>query len=196
MIERVSPIRAFIAIELPESVKRELSGLQRQLQVQPSERIKWVAPEGIHLTLKFLGWFASDRIEQVKSAIAKSIAGTGPFELRLSDLGAFPNLRRMNVIWCGLSGDLTKLSALQQSVEKYVSPLGFPTESRAFSPHLTLARLRDEVTSEVKQKLALKITRTKVDPDPTIQVDSVSLMQSTLFPTGAVYTELARFPLS
>ncbi|QNT75290.1 RNA 2',3'-cyclic phosphodiesterase [Dehalogenimonas etheniformans] len=196
MIERVSPIRAFIAIELAESVKRELSSLQRQLQVQPSEGIKWVAPEGIHLTLKFFGWVAPDRIEQIKSAIAKSIAGTGPFELRLSNLGAFPSMKRMNVVWCGLSGDLPKLNMLQQSIEKWVSLLGFPTESRAFSPHLTLARLRDEVTSEVKQKLALKITRTKVDPDLTIQVGSVSLMQSTLFPTGAVYTELARFPLS
>ena len=102
----------------------------------------------------------------------------------------------MNVVWCGLSADLERLSSLQQSVEKFVSPLGFPTESRAFSPHLTLARLRDEISSEAKQKLAVKLNEMKFEPDLTIPVDSVSLMQSTLLQIGAVYTRLGIFPLS
>jgi RNA 2',3'-cyclic 3'-phosphodiesterase len=196
MVERVPPIRAFIAIELPQSVKQALAELQRQLRVQPSEGIKWVAPESIHLTLKFLGWVAPDCIEAIKSAISTSVTGLNPFELRLSGLGAFPNLRRMNVIWCGLTGNVTELSALQQSVEKYVSPLGYPTESRAFSPHLTLARLRDEVSTETKLKLAQKLSETKFEPEVAILVDAVHLMQSQLFPTGAVYTSLGHFPLS
>ena len=195
MVERVPPIRAFIAIELPETVKKSLAEMQQHLRVQPSEGIKWVSPESIHLTLKFLGWVARERIENIESAISQSVTGFEPFNLGLTGLGAFPNLRRMNVIWCGLSGDIPKLNALQQSVERYVSPLGYPTENRAFSPHLTLARLREEVSSETKQRLAAKITGTNVEPGLTIPVDAVSLMQRTLLPTGAIYTELGRFQL-
>lgn len=195
MNQQATPIRAFIAIELPEAVKQELSSLQRRLGVEPATGIKWVAPEGIHLTLKFLGWVAPDRVETIKAALADSMAGFEPFELKLSGLGAFPNFRRMNVIWCGLSGDLARLAALQQSVEKFVSPLGFPTEKRAFSPHLTLARLRDEVTPETKLKLSEKLTRNKFEPNLPIPVESVHLMQSQLFPTGAAYTSLGSFPL-
>jgi RNA 2',3'-cyclic 3'-phosphodiesterase len=193
--EQAPQIRAFIAIELPEPVKREVDALQRRLWVEPATGIKWVAPQGIHLTLKFLGWVIPDRIETIKSAIAEAVHGFKPFELGLNGLGAFPNLRRMNVVWCGLSGDLDQLASLQQSVEKFVSPLGYPTESRPFSPHLTLARLRDEVTPDVKGNLAKKLTGTKFKLDLAIPVDSVSLMQSTLLPTGAIYTCLGKFPL-
>jgi RNA 2',3'-cyclic 3'-phosphodiesterase len=196
MPDQVTPVRVFIAIELPEAVKRELGALQRRLWVEPATGIKWVAPQGIHLTLKFLGWVAPDLIETIKSAIAGAVAGFTPFEIRLSGLGAFPNLRRMNVVWCGLSGDLDQLILLQRSVEKYISPLGYPTESRPFSPHLTLARLRDEVPPEVREKLAKKLTMTKFEPDLPIQVDSVSLMKSTLLPTESIYTCLGSFPIT
>ena len=196
MPDQAPPIRTFIAIELPEAIKRALLELQQRLWVEPAAGIKWVAPESIHLTLKFLGWVVPARVEDIKSAISESAAGLKPFKLGLSGLGAFPNPRRMNVIWCGLSGDVPRLEALQQSTEKNVSPLGFPTESRAFSPHLTLARLREEVSLEVKQKLADKLNKTKFEPDLTIPVNSVSLMRSTLLPTGAVYICLGRFPLA
>ena len=196
MTEQAPVIRAFIAIELPERAKQELAGLEKRLWVEPAAGIKWVAPESTHLTLKFLGWVAPDRIETVKSAISNSVVGFKPFKLGLNGLGAFPNLRRMNVVWSGLTGDLDQLARLQQSIEKYVSPLGFPTESRAFSPHLTLARLRDEVSQEAKLKLAKKLTETKFEPDLSIQVGWVSLMQSTLLHSGAVYTQLGNFQFS
>ncbi|APV45462.1 2'-5' RNA ligase [Dehalogenimonas formicexedens] len=196
MTEQVRLIRSFIAIELPQEAKDALAELQRKLNVQPSDGIKWVAPESIHLTLKFLGWVPADRIEQIKRALSESVTGFKTFELRLSGLGAFPNLRRLNVVWCGLAGDLSHLNALQQSVERRVSPLGYPTENRLFSPHLTLARLRDEVALESKQKLAAKLVGTKFEPDIPIPVDSVNLMQSTLLPTGAIYNSLGSFVLN
>jgi 2'-5' RNA ligase len=190
MSEQSPIMRAFIAVELPEALKLELSDLQKHLWVKPATGIKWVAPDGIHLTLKFLGWVPIDRIEAIKTAIDSAVTGLTPFKLELSVLGAFPNLRRMNVVWCGLSGDLDQLTGLQQSIENHISPLGFPTENRGFSPHLTLARLKDEVSVEVKHKLADKIAKTKIDHNYPITVNSVSLMQSTLFPSGAVYTQL------
>ncbi len=188
------PIRAFIAIELPDGVKRELTALQAKLAVEPARGIKWVSPDGIHLTLKFLGWVAPDGIDAVKLAIGEAVKSFRPFELGISDLGGFPNLRRLDVVWCGLVGDLAHLSGLQQSIENIVSPLGYPTEKRAFSPHLTLARLREDVDPGARQSLAKKIASMKFEPGLPIPVDSVSLMRSTLLPSGAVYDCLDIFP--
>jgi 2'-5' RNA ligase len=191
-----TPIRLFIAIELPDKVKRELMALQQRLAVEPSAGIKWVSPQGIHLTLKFLGWVAPNRVEDIKTAIAEAVKPFAPFEVGLSGLGGFPNLRRLNVVWCGLTGDVSRLGDLQQSIEQHVSPLGYPTENRAFSPHLTLARLREDVNAGARQMLAAKIAETKYQSGLSISVDSVNLMQSQLLPAGAVYNCLGCFPLS
>jgi 2'-5' RNA ligase len=196
MPEQAPPVRAFIAVELPDAVKQGLEQLQQRLSVEPANGIKWVSPQGIHLTLKFLGWIAADRVDSIKSALAEVVKGFEPFEVGITGLGAFPNLRRINVVWCGLTGDLVRLEELQQSVEKHVSPLGYPTENRAFSPHLTLSRLRDDVSPAARQMLAAKISETKYQPGLAIPVDSLSLMQSTLLPTGAVYTCLGCFRLA
>ncbi|MEL7562930.1 RNA 2',3'-cyclic phosphodiesterase [Dehalogenimonas sp. 4OHTPN] len=189
-------IRAFIAVELPEPVKTELAAFQRRLAAEQAAGIKWVSPNGIHLTLKFLGQAAPGQIEAIRAALATAVEPVPAFELGLSGLGAFPNLRRMNVVWCGLSGGLDRLVELQRAVEAEVSPLGFPAENRAFSPHLTLARLREDVSAEARQALAKKLAGTKFEPDLKIPVEDVSLMQSTLLPRGAEYRCLASFRLA
>lgn len=189
------PIRAFIAVELPEAVKRAIGALQKKLAVEPAGGIKWVVPGSVHLTLKFLGWVAPERIDEVKAAVARSVEPFAPFELGVVGVGAFPNLKRLNVVWCGLTGDLESLEQLQRVIEEQVSPLGFPTEKRAFSPHLTLARLRDEVAPEARRALAEKLAATKYEPGLAIPVASVSLMQSRLLPDGAVYRRLGESPL-
>ncbi|MEN8614930.1 RNA 2',3'-cyclic phosphodiesterase [Dehalogenimonas sp. THU2] len=190
------PIRAFIAVELPEAVKREIGALQKKLAVEPAGGIKWVAPGSVHLTLKFLGWVVPERIDEVKNTIARAVEGIAPFELGMAGVGAFPNLKRLNVVWCGLTGDLESLEQVQKAVEEQVSPLGFPTEKRAFSPHLTLARLREDVSPEARSALAEKLAAIKYEPGLAIPVASVSLMQSRLLPDGAVYTRLGEFPLT
>ena len=190
------PVRSFIAIELPDAVKLELMALQAKLAVEPAAGIKWVAPQGIHLTLKFLGWVQPNRIDEIKAAIAAAVTPLAPFGLGISGLGGFPNLRRLDVVWCGLTGDLSSLIELQQAIEKHISPLGFPTEKRAFSPHLTLARLREDVDPEARQSLATKVAATKFEPGLAISVDSISLMRSTLLPSGAVYDCMGCFPFA
>ena len=100
------------------------------------------------------------------------------------------------MVWCGLSGDLDRLLELQRSVEAKVAPLGFPTEKRAFSPHLTLARMREDVAPDAREKLSKKLAEMQYRPGLSIPVDAVSLMQSHLLPSGAIYTELGRFPLA
>ncbi|MEE9399071.1 MAG: RNA 2',3'-cyclic phosphodiesterase, partial [Dehalococcoidales bacterium] len=115
-------VRSFIAIELPGEVKSELNRLQAQLKVGNSPSVKWVDPYGIHLTLKFLGSIAATMIDEIREAMETAAQGIPPFHLEVKDLGVFPNLRRVRVAWVGISGDLTRLSQLQQRIESNLSP--------------------------------------------------------------------------
>lgn len=189
-------IRSFIAIELPESVKTGLKQVQDYLRSNDPTGAKWVDPESIHLTLKFLGNVDADKVEAVTQAIQSASKNIGPFHLELKGLGAFPSLRRVQVVWVGITGDLDELLALQKQIEFYVSPLGFPTEKRGFTPHLTLARVRDMATPQDRQSLSELISRTEIGSNLTIHVSSVNLMRSQLTRAGAIYSRLSSTQLS
>ena len=125
-------IRSFIAIELPQAVKQELTDLESLLKKQLPAVVKWVGPEGIHLTLKFLGAVDADRVDEVKMAIDEAVQGVMPFGLEVRDVGAFPNLSRVQVIWVGVKGELDKLMYLQKQVESNMEQLGFPRRGEGF----------------------------------------------------------------
>ena len=137
-------IRAFVAIELPDELKLALARLQDRLKSGRAAPVKWVDPHGIHLTLKFLGDISSDMAGKVTSALEEAVRGISPFQLETGGLGAFPDLRRVQIVWVGLTGEVSRLSQLHKSIEAGLSGLGFLPEKRAFTPHLTLARLRDQ----------------------------------------------------
>ena len=181
-------IRSFIAIELPEKLRKELSHLQSIVKKNTGISAKWVNPYSIHLTLKFLGNITSPRIEEIKKAMEQASQGIPPFQLKFEGMGVFPNLNRVQVIWVGLGGDVDKLSQLQQRVENDLAPLGFPPEKRAFTPHLTLARLRDPLSPDEQQKLGQLIASTRFDETKPFSVDSLHLMRSQLTPQGAIYS--------
>jgi len=183
-------IRSFIAIELPEEVKDELVHLQEQLKTVDPLCAKWVNPAGIHLTLKFLGNVGMHRIDSICQAIGDASRGISPFHLSLDKMGAFPNLRRIQVVWVGLAGNLDQLKELQRKIEANLVPLGFPPEGRLFTPHLTLARLRETATPPVYQALGQIITNTGTESNVSFKVSCVSLMRSQLSRTGAIYTML------
>ncbi len=183
-------IRLFIAIELPEEVKKGLKQVQDELKSADPSRAKWVDPGSIHLTLKFLGSVDIDKVDAIALAIQEAAKPFAPFELQISGLGCFPNMRRVQIVWVGLSGELEKLQSLQKNIESFVSPLGFPTEKRPFTPHLTLARVREYATPEQRQILGEAIIKTKIESNLIIKVASISLMRSQLTPSGAIYTKL------
>ena len=139
-------IRSFIAIELPDELKSGLIQLEARLKLDKQPWVKWVNPASIHLTLKFLGNIAVDRTGEITRAMEEAVQGISPFHLEVKELGVFPNLRRVQVAWVGISGEVDKLSQLQKRIETTLTPLGFAPESRAFTPHLTLARLRDQAS--------------------------------------------------
>jgi 2'-5' RNA ligase len=189
-------IRSFIAVELPEAIMDELERFQEYLKSIDPACAKWVDPKGVHLTLKFLGNVGADKIESVSQSIQAAVRGISPFVLKLNGLGAFPNLKRVQVVWVGLEGELNQLRELQTKVESNLVPLGFPPEGRSFNPHLTLARLRETVTPAVRQALGEKIADAKIESNLVIKVTSVSLMRSQLTRAGAIYTCLHPIELS
>jgi 2'-5' RNA ligase len=184
-------IRSFIAIELPDELKLELIQLEARLKLDKQPWVKWVNPYSIHLTLKFLGNIAIDRTGEITGAIEEAVQGISPFHLEVKELGVFPNLRRVQVAWVGISGELDKLSQLQKRIETNLTPLGFAPESRAFTPHLTLARLRDQASLDERQRFGQLIANAKFEAAYTIEVDAISLMRSQLTREGAIYSRIS-----
>lgn len=183
-------IRSFIAIELPRELKLELGRLQASLKVD-RPRVKWVDPSGMHLTLKFLGNVPANKIDAIGQVMAESAAKISPFRLDVGQLGAFPNLKRVQVVWVGLGGELDKIRQLHKYLEASLSKLGFAAENREFSPHLTLARVGNEASLEERQRFGELITATGFETDSTITAKSIDLMKSQLTSRGAVYTRIS-----
>jgi len=184
-------VRSFIAIELPDELKLGISQLQAQLKTGKQLPVKWVDPYSIHLTLKFLGNISTDKISEITRAIEVATRGVSPLYLEVKGLGAFPNLRRVQVVWVGVSGELAKLSQLHQRIESNLAPLGFAPESRPFTPHLTLARLREQASSDEQQSFGQLIASTKFEAVYGFKVDSINLMRSQLTRAGAIYSRLS-----
>jgi len=188
-------VRCFIAVELPDELKKGLTQLQSRLKSGEQPGIKWVDPYSIHLTLKFLGSVAVDRIDEITRAIEEAARGMPPFYLEVKELGVFPNLRRVQVAWVGVSGEVDKLGQLQQRIESNLARLGFAPESRPFTPHLTLARLRDQASPAERQRLGELIVSTRFETAYTIEVDAISLMKSQLTRDGAIYSRISSIGL-
>ncbi len=184
-------VRSFIAIELSEELKQELIQLEAQLKLGKQPWVKWVDPYSIHLTLKFLGSIAADKIGDITRAMEAATQGIPPFHLEVRDLGVFPNLRRVQVVWVGVGGEVDKLGQLQQRIESDLVPLGFAPESRPFTPHLTLARLRDWAPLDERQRFGQLIASTKFEAVHSIKVDAISLMRSQLTREGAIYSRIS-----
>ena len=187
-------LRLFVACELPDEVRRALGRAQDDLRRLDPGRLRWVRPEGIHLTLKFLGEVEETRLEEITSALA---AAVGPFELRLrpAALGGFGGAR-LRVVWMSLEGEVEALASLAHRVEAALTPLGFPPDAsgRPFAAHLTLARVPDAVPPAERRRLASLLQRHRSPPLPSMILTEVRLMRSVLGPAGSVYYRVASFP--
>ena len=188
----MATIRSFVAVELPEAVKAALTRLQEQVE-SGGGGVKWVEPRGVHLTLKFLGYVDEAKVPALVQALTRACEGFVPLEVALSGLGVFPSPSRPRVAWVGLSGGVEKLLRLQEGVEKVLSPFGFPREERAFTPHLTIARLREGVAPQEARAFGEAFLRASPE-SVSFKVEGISLMKSQLTPTGALYTRLAFIP--
>ena len=188
-------VRVFVAVHLPAPQRAALEVSVAGLREHGLSNIRWVRSEGIHLTLKFLGDVPSSQIGEAITAIRHSAGESHPFRLQLGTLGAFPNLKRARVLWCGVEGDMEALSALQERTERALEVVGYPREKRPFSPHLTLGRVREgdhiPESTLLQQGLDACVPRSR----GAWLVDEVCLMRTTLLPGGSRYdvTATAKF---
>lgn len=182
-------MRLFIAIDLPEEWKEKLAQLQSSIEWL-GRGISWARSEGMHLTLEFLGEVPDDKVAEISARLERACAGTASFEMRMKGTGCFPNSKRPRVYWAGLNGGET-LIALQRRVEDEMERLGFPREERDFTPHLTIARIKDPMG---KERMTRALLDYKLETD-SVQVREVLLMQSILKPAGAEYRPQSRIEL-
>lgn len=188
----MTDVRAFVAIILPEFMLRSLhEQIDLVREYVPAGTIRWVRPENIHLTLKFLGKVSPDHLNEIKDSAEQVAARYSPFSFDVSNFGCFPNFRRPRTLWIGVQDPSLTLSNLHSELEDAFEELSFPKEGRAFHPHLTLGRVKRHVRGEVARLLSEGLEEVKIGNLGQVEVKDICLMQSDLRPTGAVYTQLA-----
>ncbi|MCB0232826.1 MAG: RNA 2',3'-cyclic phosphodiesterase, partial [Anaerolineae bacterium] len=176
-----SQLRLFIAIELTEALRTSLAALQNDLKRQLSPRVvRWTNPDGIHLTLKFLGDTPADRVEAIARAMEAAAVSFAPFSFTVAGFGCFPNLRRAKVLWVGLPEMPKALAGLQRATDLHLTRLGFDKETRSFSPHLTLGRVNKDISRADREKLVGVVAQAQVGVLGTVPVLETVLFQSDL----------------
>lgn len=179
-------MRAFIAVELPEQTKLELVDMAAQLR-RCGVRASWVRPERMHLTLRFLGEISEDQVEAAGEFLASGYAGREVFACHVHGAGAFPNVRRPNVLWAGIEPLEGGLAETQAVAEEAAQRIGLKAERRRFHPHLTLGRIRRPETAGDVGRALRPLTEFR---GAHFFVDGVSLFSSTLTPDGPVYERI------
>lgn len=187
-------MRCFIAVDIDEETRRALGDLQRKLQSRVDVKrsdVKWVNPKNIHLTLKFLGEIKDEKVVEICNIVKDAAVRHESFELDIESVGRFGG-RSARVLWVGAGRGGENLLELQKDIEKSLASAGWPQETREFTGHLTLCRIRN---SKAGVKLAQVSEDYKDFRLGTFSTDSVSVYQSELKPGGPVYTRLGNYKL-
>ncbi len=187
----MSRIRCFVAADLDEPARQEVGRLQERLR-KMGVRGRWVAPERVHVTVRFIGEIPPETFDAVCEALARPVGETGPLDLVLQGLGAFPSLRRPRVLWVGLAGDVAGLAGAAREVNGRLEGLGLPGEARPFRPHVTLARAKGPSGMDGLER-ALKAIG--VYQGPGFRVTRLTLYESRLKPGGPEYIPRRAVPL-
>ena len=184
-------IRTFIAVEIPDGIKAAMRDIQSDLRKSGAD-VGWARPEGVHLTLKFLGDVEADAIPRLAAELGVALSGMRPFTLSVGGTGVFPTPKSPRVVWLGLGGDMDALGAAQKAVEAVCGGFGFKPEDRPFRPHLTLGRVKSAKGRDALIKALALHENAELG---TFTAGSVSVMKSELKPSGAVYTEMHKINL-
>ena len=178
-------IRSFIAVDLDdEAIKKEINRVQRDLE-QTGAQLKFVDPKIMHFTFRFLGEVSLETIEMVKKAMNE--LAFERFDITINGIGAFPNLRRINVIWVGVSGGEDRLEQLFHQLEPKLRQIGLASDDKGFNPHLTIARVKSNLNRDALANYVSKFEAVKFG---IISVSSLRLKKSTLTPKGPIYSTM------
>ncbi len=188
-------VRTFLAIDLPNEVKDHLLTLQNSLK-QAKADVRWVKKDLMHLTMRFLGEVAPDMLPMIGEAASIATNGLETFELKTSNLGVFPNLRRPRVIWVGLAGKINLLNLLKEKLDNNLLQIGFPKEDRPFSPHLTLGRIKSGKNISKLSQMIIEQDKLSINQKIiSFKVKELLVYKSVLSPSGPSYTILSRHSL-
>jgi 2'-5' RNA ligase len=194
MPEETKPIRAFIAVAVPEEIRQGIATFQRQWRNGLSGNfIRWTPVAQMHLTLRFLGSVRAEAVPELAAALRRACAGVTAFELSVGGSGCFPDARKPRVLWVGVGGALTALAELQARVVGETAPWG-EVEEREFHAHLTLGRVKNAPPA-LAGEIAKRAQTLRCGELGRWRVGEVWLLRSELAPSGATHTELARVAL-
>jgi 2'-5' RNA ligase len=177
-------VRLFIAALLPGEIRKELSGFINSLSGDIGG-VRWEKPKKLHITLKFLGSVDESRIDDISAVISRIVLNYSPFDLSITEFGAFPNLKNPRVLYAGLT-DNKRMSEFQSAVEESMIELGFEKDSRKFAPHVTLGRVKKMITLQDSPKIS----------QVNFEISRIGLMKSDTRAEGSVYTALKIFELN
>ncbi len=187
-------IRSFIALDVPIEVKKTISEMQADLRHRfPQSSITWTRSEGIHLTLQFLGDIYEQDVSQITEAVTMAAENVSPFSICTTFTGGFPNLRRPRVLWWGVNGG-KELMALQKSIGQRLSQGGFPSDGKAFHPHLTVGRVKSLAPNSPLPEYFGQLSSNESE-NTKWQITDIKIMSSVLKPSGAVYSILEQVKL-
>ena len=180
-------MRAFVAVEIPDEIRRRIADLIQALK-PAAPQVRWARAEGLHITLKFLGEISEQQVEEIKTQLM-SVQSATPLHLQIQGAGYFPNERSPRVVWLGVESGAA-LPELAGQVEKRLAPLGMAKEGRPFSAHLTLGRLRrpgklHALSEELRKREPLVLG--------SFTADEFFLYESKPSPRGSIYRQIARF---
>ncbi len=187
-------IRAFIAIELPTDIQDKLGKVLSALETRAPKVVRWVPPNNIHLTLKFLGNVSPGNLNNLVDVMKCEALRHQPNRFCVAGCGAFPNRARPRVIWVGVNGT-RELDNLQHAIDRETARLGYPSEERKFSPHLTLGRVSQHANPTEVRQVGDALSGLSVGELGHVSVSAIMLYRSDLKPGGAIYTPLASAPL-
>jgi 2'-5' RNA ligase len=189
-------VRLFAAVEIGDMLRNRAAEISQELQrrafvAAPRAKVAWVPADRMHVTIRFIGEVDGETASSVRRVLGVPIA-IEPFALTLWGVGTFPKTGTPRVVWVGITEGREELLAIERELTERLTTLGVPEEDRAFSPHLTLARVREPAGLKV-QRLVEGLTD---QPMGTVRIDAITLFQSKLSPKGPAYTPLLHIPLS
>jgi 2'-5' RNA ligase len=179
-------MRAFIALELPKEIKDALAKLQEQLKASAAD-VKWVQPQNIHLTLKFLGEREDKKIKKISQILEDVAREKDAYTINISSLGAFPGLNSPRVIWVGVDKGEKETKEIAAALEEKIAEAGLPKEERPFSCHITLGRIRSGLNRERLVDKLKNLAQVHPEQAMEFQIKKITLFQSILTPAGPVY---------
>lgn len=190
-------MRVFVAVPLPTNLRDQLAATQRQIDAHiPQGIVRWVRPEQIHITYKFLGDITSTQTDRLIRSTRSACKGHSPFSVEVRGLGCFPNTRRPRVIWVGLQDTNQALADLQRALEGAAAERDFPRDERPFSPHLTLGRLKRRANGVEIRQVGKVVLSSRVGPFEPLPVTELQIIGSNLTPQGPEYRVLRHIALA